>query len=44
MQVEVEVKSKSYWLGKEERQKLPNSVVKSAWDRSVSLESGAPEA
>lgn len=40
MQVEVEVKSKSYWLGKEERQKLPNSVVKSAWDRSVSLESG----
>lgn len=34
------MKSKSYWLGKEERQKLPDSVVKSTWDRIVSLESG----
>ena len=38
--MEVEVNSKSYWLGKKERQKLPNSVVKSTWDRSVSLEAG----
>ena len=38
--LEVEVNSKSYWLGKEERQTLPNSMVKSTWDRSVSLESG----